>query len=144
MEESLMSFPYLCKQKSWNAGGCLSDWVQMEEIESLNRIPITGQTAVYTVGPFQLSPDTNKTEKRCQNNITLLGFGGSKSGSNGRDKNFEVIQPADFLLSCLLMRKYAHGSCTCIKKKDKSLSSVLQIWQIHLVELHSKPVFRQQ
>lgn len=23
MEDSLMSFPYLCKQKGWNAGGCL-------------------------------------------------------------------------------------------------------------------------
>lgn len=37
--------------------------LQMEEIESLNRILITGQRRVYTVEPFQLGHNTNKKEK---------------------------------------------------------------------------------
>lgn len=40
-----------------------ADLLQMEEIESLNRILITGQRRVYTVDPFQLGHNTNKTEK---------------------------------------------------------------------------------
>lgn len=32
MVDSLMSFPYLRKQKDWNAGGCLSNMPQMEKI----------------------------------------------------------------------------------------------------------------
>jgi len=43
MEESLMSFPYLCKQKDWNAGGCLSTGRRWRRYGSLNRILITGQ-----------------------------------------------------------------------------------------------------
>lgn len=40
-----------------------ADLLQMEEIQSLNRILITGQRRVYTVEPFQLGHNTNKTEE---------------------------------------------------------------------------------
>lgn len=43
MEDSLMSFPYLCKQKNWNAGGCLPTCRRWRRYGRLNRILITGQ-----------------------------------------------------------------------------------------------------
>lgn len=43
MEDSLMSFPYLCKQKDRNAGGCLSTCRRWSRYGPLNRILITGQ-----------------------------------------------------------------------------------------------------
>ena len=42
MEDSLMSFPYLYKQRDWNAGGCLSTCRRWRRYSPLNRILITG------------------------------------------------------------------------------------------------------
>lgn len=41
--DTLISFPYLCKQKDWNAGGCLSTSRRWQRYGPLNRILITGQ-----------------------------------------------------------------------------------------------------
>ena len=43
MEDTLMSFPYLHKQKDWNAGGCLSTSHRWRRYGPLNRVLITGQ-----------------------------------------------------------------------------------------------------
>lgn len=77
-----------------------ADLLQMEEIQSLNRILITGQRRVYTVEPFQLGHNTNKTEEGAGIAIPLLGFWDSVSGPN--------TQPEDFLLFYLLMQQQIH------------------------------------
>lgn len=84
MEDSLMSFPYLCKQKGWNAGGCLptccrwrrySPWIGPWSL-------VKGEFTQWNLYSWTIIQKKKKTEKRCRNSIPLLGFGDLLSGSN--------------------------------------------------------------